>query len=219
MLHPLHPTPVTGPSARRRRQECPGLPSARKIATWRLRAVTKVTVGNMSNCRFGRGRARRRPSVFLRHGWPYDIHSYVEVARLLAAEGYGVRRAAAARRVLTWLRRPRSQPQFSSALGPGSHMNSRLLTSEAGDNGRTSGAGESHRLRPAESRAIRRLSRGATQPTGVQREPVPRLLNGPRTNRFAGPPCRSSPVQRPGPTRVAGSLIRWGTVEEKEWVP
>jgi hypothetical protein len=32
----------------------PELPSARKIATWRLRAVTRVTVGNMSNCRFGR---------------------------------------------------------------------------------------------------------------------------------------------------------------------
>ena len=54
MLHPLRPTPVTGLSARRRRRKCPGLPSARKIATWRLRAVTKVTVGNMSNCRFGR---------------------------------------------------------------------------------------------------------------------------------------------------------------------
>jgi pimeloyl-ACP methyl ester carboxylesterase len=28
--------------------------------------------------------------VILLHGWPYDIHSYAEVAPLLAAEGYRV---------------------------------------------------------------------------------------------------------------------------------
>jgi pimeloyl-ACP methyl ester carboxylesterase len=30
------------------------------------------------------------PSVILLHGWPYDIHSYVEVAPLLASKGYHV---------------------------------------------------------------------------------------------------------------------------------
>ena len=30
------------------------------------------------------------PAVVLLHGWPYDIHSYAEVAPLLAAEGYRV---------------------------------------------------------------------------------------------------------------------------------
>jgi pimeloyl-ACP methyl ester carboxylesterase len=30
------------------------------------------------------------PSVILLHGWPYDIHSYLDVAPLLAAEGYRV---------------------------------------------------------------------------------------------------------------------------------
>jgi pimeloyl-ACP methyl ester carboxylesterase len=30
------------------------------------------------------------PAVLLLHGWPYDIHSYVEVAPLLAAEGFRV---------------------------------------------------------------------------------------------------------------------------------
>jgi pimeloyl-ACP methyl ester carboxylesterase len=30
------------------------------------------------------------PAVLLLHGWPYDIHSYVDVAPLLAAEGYRV---------------------------------------------------------------------------------------------------------------------------------
>jgi pimeloyl-ACP methyl ester carboxylesterase len=30
------------------------------------------------------------PAVVLLHGWPYDIHSYADVAPLLAARGYGV---------------------------------------------------------------------------------------------------------------------------------
>lgn len=30
------------------------------------------------------------PAVLLLHGWPYDIHSYVEVAPILAAQGYRV---------------------------------------------------------------------------------------------------------------------------------
>jgi hypothetical protein len=30
------------------------------------------------------------PAVFLLHGWPYDIYSFVDVAPLLAAEGYRV---------------------------------------------------------------------------------------------------------------------------------
>jgi pimeloyl-ACP methyl ester carboxylesterase len=30
------------------------------------------------------------PAMILLHGWPYDIHSYVDVAPLLAAEGYRV---------------------------------------------------------------------------------------------------------------------------------
>jgi pimeloyl-ACP methyl ester carboxylesterase len=31
-----------------------------------------------------------RPVVILLHGWPYDIHSYVDVAPLLAKVGYRV---------------------------------------------------------------------------------------------------------------------------------
>ena len=30
------------------------------------------------------------PPVILLHGWPYDIHSYVDVAPLVAARGYRV---------------------------------------------------------------------------------------------------------------------------------
>src|SRR6476619_2428744 len=35
------------------------------------------------------GPADGRPVILL-HGWPYDIHSYVDVAPLLAAKGYRV---------------------------------------------------------------------------------------------------------------------------------
>src|SRR5207302_1320586 len=30
------------------------------------------------------------PVVILLHGWPYDVHSYAEVAAMLAAQGYRV---------------------------------------------------------------------------------------------------------------------------------
>ena len=30
------------------------------------------------------------PAVILLHGWPYDIHTYVDVAPVLAAKGYRV---------------------------------------------------------------------------------------------------------------------------------
>ena len=30
------------------------------------------------------------PVVLLLHGWPYDIHTYIDVAPLLAAQGYRV---------------------------------------------------------------------------------------------------------------------------------
>ena len=30
------------------------------------------------------------PAVILLHGWPYDIHSYVDAAPVLAAAGYRV---------------------------------------------------------------------------------------------------------------------------------
>ena len=56
------------------------------------------------------------PAVVLLHGWPYDIHSYVDVAPLLAAvgyrvivpyvRGYGTTRFLSMRRSATASRRP-----------------------------------------------------------------------------------------------------------------
>ncbi|MBW9066005.1 alpha/beta hydrolase [Rhizobium herbae] len=42
---------------------------------------------NVGYAEFGAGDA---PAVILLHGWPYDIHTYVDVAPLLAAAGYRV---------------------------------------------------------------------------------------------------------------------------------
>ena len=41
-------------------------------------------------CRLCRSRPANGPAVILLHGWPYDIHSYVDVAPLLASTGYRV---------------------------------------------------------------------------------------------------------------------------------
>jgi hypothetical protein len=41
-------------------------------------------------CRLRRSRPADGPAVILLHGWPYDIHSFVDVAPLLASAGYRV---------------------------------------------------------------------------------------------------------------------------------
>ena len=52
-------------------------------------ALKKVDAGPLSVGYAEAGRADGPPVVLL-HGWPYDIHSFVEVAPLLAAAGYRV---------------------------------------------------------------------------------------------------------------------------------
>jgi pimeloyl-ACP methyl ester carboxylesterase len=42
------------------------------------------------NVRYAEAGPTNRPAVVLLHGWPYDIHSYVDVAPLLAEVGYRV---------------------------------------------------------------------------------------------------------------------------------
>ena len=43
-----------------------------------------------AECRICRSRPADGPAVILLHGWPYDIHTYVDVAPLLASAGYRV---------------------------------------------------------------------------------------------------------------------------------
>ena len=78
------------------------------------------------------------PAVLLLHGWPYDIHSYVEVAPLLAAAGYRV--------VVPYLR---------------GHGTTRFLSSETFRNGQHSPGTIGERGRPTSSP---RCGRSAARP-------------------------------------------------------
>ena len=52
--------------------------------------ITETDRRRRVECRLRRSRPGNRPVVILLHGWPYDIHSYVDVAPLLASAGYRV---------------------------------------------------------------------------------------------------------------------------------
>jgi pimeloyl-ACP methyl ester carboxylesterase len=51
--------------------------------------VKQIDAGDL-NIGYAEAGAADGPAVILLHGWPYDIHSYVDVAPLLAAKGYHV---------------------------------------------------------------------------------------------------------------------------------
>ena len=51
--------------------------------------VHQVDAGAL-NVGYGEAGSADGPAALLLHGWPYDIHSYVDVAPLLAAHGYRV---------------------------------------------------------------------------------------------------------------------------------
>jgi pimeloyl-ACP methyl ester carboxylesterase len=53
-------------------------------------ASLKQTNAGLLNVGYAEAGPANGPAVVLLHGWPYDIHSYVEVAPLLAAAGYRV---------------------------------------------------------------------------------------------------------------------------------
>jgi len=55
----------------------------------RFESIKQIEAGGLSHGYAEAGPANG-PAVILLHGWPYDIHSYVEVAPLLAAAGYRV---------------------------------------------------------------------------------------------------------------------------------
>ncbi|MCQ8833122.1 alpha/beta fold hydrolase [Streptomyces malaysiensis] len=52
-------------------------------------ALRQIKAGEL-NVGYAEAGPAHGPAVVLLHGWPYDIHSYVDVAPLLAAEGYRV---------------------------------------------------------------------------------------------------------------------------------
>jgi len=64
-----------------------GSPDAQTNTSFATLKQIEAGVLNVGYAEVGRGDGR---AVLLLHGWPYDIHSFVEVAPLLAARGYRV---------------------------------------------------------------------------------------------------------------------------------
>jgi pimeloyl-ACP methyl ester carboxylesterase len=79
------------PSARAQAPEEPSAittaPSLRSSATFP--AIKQIDAGDL-NIGYAEEGPADGPVVILLHGWPYDIHSYVDVAPLLASKGYRV---------------------------------------------------------------------------------------------------------------------------------
>jgi pimeloyl-ACP methyl ester carboxylesterase len=65
------------------------LPATKLMTNLSFETLKQIDAGvlNVSYAEAGPGNG---PVVILLHGWPYDIHSYVDVASLLAAKGYRV---------------------------------------------------------------------------------------------------------------------------------
>src|SRR4051812_42056037 len=67
----------------------PKLPEIRPGTNTSFRSLKQVDAGVL-NVGYAEDGPAAGPAVILLHGWPYDIHSYVDVAPILAAAGYRV---------------------------------------------------------------------------------------------------------------------------------
>jgi pimeloyl-ACP methyl ester carboxylesterase len=66
-----------------------GIAKAQASTSAPFASIRQVNAG-LLNVGYAEAGPADGPAVVLLHGWPYDIHSYVEVAPLLAAHGYRV---------------------------------------------------------------------------------------------------------------------------------
>src|SRR5580692_11111260 len=66
-----------------------GIAKAQASTNTSFASIRQVNAG-LLNVGYAEAGPADGPTVVLLHGWPYDIHSYVEVAPLLAAHGYRV---------------------------------------------------------------------------------------------------------------------------------
>jgi pimeloyl-ACP methyl ester carboxylesterase len=65
------------------------VPEIRRGTNTSFASMRQIDAGPL-NVGYAEAGASDGPAVILLHGWPYDIHSYVDVAPLLAAKGYRV---------------------------------------------------------------------------------------------------------------------------------
>ncbi|MFB7456803.1 alpha/beta fold hydrolase [Streptomyces sp. NPDC056188] len=81
---------LTAPAQGRSGEEKPEVPPTAETGANKSFSSLKQKAAGVLNVGYAEaGPAHGRPVILL-HGWPYDIHSYVDVAPLLAAQGYRV---------------------------------------------------------------------------------------------------------------------------------
>src|ERR1700687_791577 len=83
-LGPIGPAKAQGGPAK------PARLAAIKAGTHTSLAALKQIDAGPLNVGYAEAGPAAGPPVLLLHGWPYDIHSYVDVAPLLASKGYRV---------------------------------------------------------------------------------------------------------------------------------
>src|SRR3984893_8775695 len=76
-------------AARQEKKEPAGIPSIRPRTSTSFGALRQIDAGAL-NVGYAEAGPAGGPAVILLHGWPYDIHSFVEVAPLLASACYRV---------------------------------------------------------------------------------------------------------------------------------
>jgi pimeloyl-ACP methyl ester carboxylesterase len=66
-----------------------GLPPMKPATNCSFRSLKQIDAG-LLNIGYAEDGPAHGPAVILLHGWPYDIHSFVDVAPMLASKGYRV---------------------------------------------------------------------------------------------------------------------------------
>jgi pimeloyl-ACP methyl ester carboxylesterase len=81
---------MTGSAQAQSRKTTPAdLPTIKPGTNTSFGALKQIDAGVL-NVGYAEAGLANGPAVILLHGWPYDIHSYVDVAPLLASAGYRV---------------------------------------------------------------------------------------------------------------------------------
>jgi pimeloyl-ACP methyl ester carboxylesterase len=81
---------LSGPAqAQSNKAKSAGLPKVKPGTHTSFGALKQIDAG-LLNVGYAEAGPASGPAVILLHGWPYDIHSFVDVAPLLASEGYRV---------------------------------------------------------------------------------------------------------------------------------
>ena len=80
---------ISAANAQPAKTQRPALPEIKRGANTSFASLRQVDAGVL-NVGYAEAGPANGPVVILLHGWPYDIHTYVDVAPLLASAGYHV---------------------------------------------------------------------------------------------------------------------------------